>query len=209
MITRVNCLSRWGVSLCVIQVPDEPGPARLVALTLTACGQAQSLGGCGDAVRDPESPLASETRAALTPKHHPHLGSLRATRCHSERIARHDPSQERCRESWLYTTHTSRPRDPLNRVPVTNPNLTPLRGVCDVQGVGFTGGPEETRHGGSAWVMDQAGPARDPGGTQDPIVLARERGRKATAGSWPKFGAVKGGSGTRGMRPACSQPPKL
>ena len=65
------------------------------------------------------------------------------------------------------------------------------------------------RHGGSSWVMDPAGPERDPGGIQDSIVLARERGRKATAGSWPKFGAVKGGSGTRGMRPACSQPPKL
>jgi len=111
--------------------------------------------------------------------------------------------------SRLCTARASRPRDSLIRPPETNPNLTPLRGVCNVQGVGFTGGPKEARHGGSSWVVDPTGPTRDPvGGTRDPIALARERGRKATAGSWPKFGAVKGGSGTRGMRPACGQPPK-
>lgn len=75
-----------------------------------------------------------------------------------------------------------------------------------MQGVGFTGVPEETRHGGSSGIRT-AGSAGASGGPrrgrQDPFDLAGERGSKATAGSWPFLGPRKedpGHAGNEGLR---------
>jgi hypothetical protein len=74
---------------------------------------------------------------------------------------------------------------------------------CNVQGVGFTGGPEEARHGGISMVPLSGGDDGFPGGEQRHVVLAWERGRKATFGSWPSMEAAKGGSDTHG---SCGHP---
>ena len=72
-----------------------------------------------------------------------------------------------------------------------------------MQGVGFTGGLEEARHGGNSMEPLSGGDDEVPGGEQRHVVLARERGRKTTFGSWSSMEAVKGGSDTHG---SCGHP---